>query len=91
MIVKQGRLTEELRRLEVSKCPDRFSRRSRRFACRAYPESLREIGVLGIGGKAVEIGDIFGEGGEFEKVLMVVEVLGRSCPRLESLDCTNAL
>lgn len=69
--------TEELLLDEVSKCPDRFSRR---FACRAYAESLREIGVVGIGGKAVEIGDILGDGGEF--VFIVDAVDGLSLPRL---------
>ena len=57
-------LTDELLREEVSKWPERFSRKSRKFACRAYPESLREIGVLGNGGNVVDTGDIFGEGGD---------------------------
>jgi hypothetical protein len=81
-------LTDELRREEVSKCPDRFSRR---FACSAYPESLREMGVPGRGGNACEIGDILGEGGEFEAVFTVDAVVGLSFPRLETLDCKNAL
>jgi hypothetical protein len=62
---------------EVSKCPDRFSRR---FAWRAYPESLLEIGVVGMGGNAEEMGDIRGEGGEF--VFIVEDVPGLSLPRL---------
>ena len=85
------KLTEELRRLDVSKCPDRFSRRSRKLACKAYPESLRDIGVLGMGGKTVEIGESLGEGGELENVLTVVAVDGLSLPRLEALDVKNAL
>jgi hypothetical protein len=49
------------------------------------------MGVLGIGGKTVETGDSFGDGGEFEYVLTVEAVVGRSFPRLEALDCRNAL
>jgi hypothetical protein len=47
--------------------------------------------VLGIGGKTVETGEILGEGGELLKVLIVVAVDGLSFPRLEALDCKNAL
>jgi len=43
---------DELRRDFSSKCPERFSRR----VC-ANPESLRDTGVVGIGGKLIEIGD----------------------------------
>ena len=63
----------------MSKWAERFSRK---FACSAYPESLREIEVLGIGGNTVDTGETFGEGGEFEKVLTVEDVEGRSLPRL---------
>jgi hypothetical protein len=48
------------------------------------------MGVLGIGGKTVDTGDILGEGGE-PYVLTVEAVVGRSLPRLEALDCKNAL
>lgn len=37
------------------------------------------------------MGDILGDGGEFEVVLIVDAVVGRSFPRLETLDCKNAL
>ena len=45
---------EELRRDFSSKCPDRFSRR---VAWRANPESLRDTGVVGIGGNVTDTGD----------------------------------
>jgi hypothetical protein len=38
--------------------------------------------VLGIGGNTVDTGEVFGEGGEFEKVLIVEDVEGLSLPRL---------
>jgi hypothetical protein len=47
--------------------------------------------VLGIGGKTVDTGETFGEGGEFEKVLTVEDVDGLSLPRLWALDWRNAL
>lgn len=75
----------ELRFEELSKCPDRFSRK---LAAIAYPESLREIGVSGKGGKEPEIGDNFGEGGELPLVVELVE--GRSWAR-SFLGCKNAL
>lgn len=81
------KLTDELRRLDESKWADRFSRR---LAWRAYPESLRDIGVLGMGGKTVETGETFGEGGEWCD-LTVVAVDGLSFPRLKALDCRKAL
>lgn len=60
----------ELRFEEVSKCPDRFSRS---VDCIANPESLRDIGVIGKGGKELEVGDSFGEGGA---VVELVDGLG---------------
>lgn len=50
----------ELRFDDVSKCPDLFSRR---VLCIANPESLRDIGVIGSGGKEPDVGDSLGEGG----------------------------
>ena len=47
--------------------------------------------MLGIGGNTFETGETFGEGGEFEKVLTVEDVDGRSFPRLCAPDCKNAL
>lgn len=62
---------DELRRDEASKWPDRFSRSE---ACRAIPESFRELG-----GKWPEVGEwSLGEGGD--PVLDVDPVLGRSEP-----------
>lgn len=50
----------ELRFEEVSKCPDRFSRS---VDCMPNPESLRDMGVTGNGGKDTEVGESLGEGG----------------------------
>jgi hypothetical protein len=84
----ENRLTEELRRDETSKCPERFSRR---LACKANAESLREIGVDGIGENEAEVGERRGEGGEASLLLELVA--GRwSDPRLfGSLAWRNAL
>ena len=65
----------------LSKWPDRFSRK---LACIANPESLREMGVRGKGGKEPDIGDILGEGGELPLDVELVD--GRS-----GFDCKNAL
>ena len=43
-----------------------------------------------MGGNTVETGDIFGDGGELY-VLTVEAVEGLSFPRLDALDCRNAL
>ncbi len=58
----------ELRFERASKWPDRFSRK----LGKANPESLRDTGVRGRGGKDDEIGDCVGEGGElgFEDLLV---------------------
>lgn len=45
---------EELRRLRSSKWPDLFSLK---VVEKANPESLRDTGVVGIGGNDVEMGD----------------------------------
>jgi hypothetical protein len=47
--------------------------------------------VLGRGGKTWDIGEIFGDGGEFEAVFIVEAVDGLSLPRLDTLDCKNPL
>ena len=60
---------DELRRDLSSKCPERFSRN-----VAANPESLREMGVVGIGGKFMETGDT-DEGG---LPLLDLLVVGRS-------------
>lgn len=44
-----------------------------------------------MGGKTVETGDTFGDGGEFECVFTVVAVEGLSLPRLWADECKNAL
>lgn len=44
----------------VSKWPDRFPRRPGGMA---KPESVRDVGVSGRGGKVVDVGESFGEGG----------------------------
>ena len=59
---------EELLRERPSKCPDRFSRS---VACNANPESLREMGVMGSGGKFPDVGDR--EGGGLSLVVELVE------------------
>ena len=45
-------LTEELLLDETSKCPERFSRK---LACSANAESLRDMGVVGFGGGKVDM------------------------------------
>src|SRR5215471_8552569 len=55
-----SRLTDTLLREDPSKWPDLFSRKD---AWTAKPESFRETGVGGNGGKKLEVGDILGEGG----------------------------
>lgn len=56
----------------------------------AYPESFREMGVSGRGGKEVEMGETLGEGGELP--LLVELVVGRSLDRRYSaFDARNAL
>ncbi len=69
----RSKTKEELRLDMESKCPDRFSRR---FVCNAKPESFREIGVVGRGGKVLDVGEIRGEGGWLP--LVVELVFGRS-------------
>jgi hypothetical protein len=83
-------LTDELRLDETSKCPERFSRK---LACRAKAESLREIGVEGLGEKLADVGESRGEGGEASLPLLPALVAGRwSEPRLfGSLACKKAL
>ena len=66
----------ELLREEVSKWPERFSRR---VAWMAKPESLRDGGI---GGKFPETGDAFGDGGEL--VLPPVELVDGRVFRLLS-------
>ena len=61
---------EELRLEVASKWPDRFSRN---VAWSPKPESLREAGVVGMGGKEPEVGE--DEVGEVPRV--VEEVAGR--------------
>lgn len=65
-------LTDEVRFSEVSKTPDRFSRK---LACKAYPESVRDIGENGRFGKTGDPGeeDIDADG-------VVEAVVGRSAP-----------
>lgn len=56
----------------------------------AYPESFREMGVSGSGGKEVEIGETLGEGGELP--LLVELVAGRSLDlRYSAFDARKAL
>ena len=52
---------EGLRLEYESKCPERFSRK---LACRAKAESLREMGVEGMGENCAEVGESRGDGGE---------------------------
>ena len=53
---------DELLRDAASKCPERFSRNE---ACNAMPESFRDAGVGGGGGKWPDVGEVsLGEGGE---------------------------
>lgn len=73
----RSKTNEELRFEAMSKWPDRFSRS---VLCNAKPESLREVGVDGREGNALEVGESFGEGG---KLPFVVEpVFGRSAKRV---------
>jgi hypothetical protein len=74
---------EELRLDAESKCPDRFSLK---VDVKAKPESLRDIGVNGIG-KCEEAGDI--EGGGLPFVDLLVD--GRSTLVWSCLDCRKAL
>jgi hypothetical protein len=67
-------LTDELRLDETSKCPERFSRK---LACSAKAESLREIGVDGLGEKLEAVGESRGEGGEASLPLLPALVAGR--------------
>jgi hypothetical protein len=66
------------------KWPERFSRS---VAVRAKPESLLEIGVVGMGGKFVETGDTDDCG----LVLLDLLVVGRSDLLLSSRELVNAL
>lgn len=78
---------DELRRDDISKCPERFSRS---VACKAKPESLRETGVVGKGGKDTEVGESPGDSAELPFAVELVG--GRSLDRWESiLDWVKAL
>jgi hypothetical protein len=56
MVGRRSRVPKEELRLErLSKWPDRFSRR---VACNARPESLHDVGVVGIDGNFSDDGDI---------------------------------
>ncbi len=63
---------DELRRDFSSKWPDLFSRS---VACSAKPESLRDTGVVGSGGKLNDTGDT--DGGGLMLVLPDLAVCGR--------------
>ena len=74
---------EELLRDAASKCADRFSRRD---AWRASPESLRETGVGGKGGKLPDVGEEV-RGDEGVLVFIVELVVGRSDPLENATSC----
>jgi hypothetical protein len=83
-----GRSTpkDELRLELPSKWPDLFSLS---VAVRANPESFREGGVVGSGGKLPETGDI--EDGGLALFDLLVEGLGLSIRVWSFFDCRNAL
>jgi hypothetical protein len=76
---------DELRRpFSSPKCPDLFSRN---VVVRAKPESLREMGVVGMGGNLADAGDTEDCGLVFDDLL----VPGRSDLPLSTEDTVKAL
>jgi hypothetical protein len=68
MVDLRSKPKDELRRERLSKWPERFSRR---VAWRAKPESCRDSGVVGSGGKDTEVGERDGGGLSFVVELVV--------------------